>query len=213
MRFVIFTHSLLSDWNHGNAHFLRGVATELHRAGHDLRIFEPRDGWSLQNLIARARQPADLRVRGRLSAAPQRNFYDLDELDLDRALDGADVVIVHEWNPHELVRCHRRASRGCTTIACFSTTRITAASPTRTRWARTTCSNYDGVLAYGGVIRDLYLQNGWAQRRMDLARSRGHARVPSASPTAAEKLGDLVWVGNWGDDERTEEIREFLSAR
>ena len=26
MRFVIFTHSLVSDWNHGNAHFLRGFA-------------------------------------------------------------------------------------------------------------------------------------------------------------------------------------------
>ena len=29
MRFVIFTHSLVSDWNHGNAHFLRGVTSEL----------------------------------------------------------------------------------------------------------------------------------------------------------------------------------------
>ena len=32
MKVVIFCHSLVSDWNHGNAHFLRGVATELHRA-------------------------------------------------------------------------------------------------------------------------------------------------------------------------------------
>jgi spore maturation protein CgeB len=29
MRVVIFCHSLVSDWNHGNAHFLRGVAREL----------------------------------------------------------------------------------------------------------------------------------------------------------------------------------------
>jgi hypothetical protein len=34
MRFVIFTHSLVSDWNHGNAHFLRGIATELVKRGH-----------------------------------------------------------------------------------------------------------------------------------------------------------------------------------
>jgi spore maturation protein CgeB len=27
---------------------------------------------------------------------------------------------------------------------------------------------------------------------------------------AAARDGDLVWVGNWGDDERTEELREFL---
>ena len=33
MRFVIFTHSLVSDWNHGNAHFLRGIATELLELG------------------------------------------------------------------------------------------------------------------------------------------------------------------------------------
>ena len=69
MRFVIFTHSLVSDWNHGNAHFLRGVATELVARGHEVRIFEPRDGWSLQNLIARARRGADRRVRAGLSAA------------------------------------------------------------------------------------------------------------------------------------------------
>ena len=30
MRFVLFCHSLRSDWNHGNAHFLRGVVTDLH---------------------------------------------------------------------------------------------------------------------------------------------------------------------------------------
>ena len=29
MRFVYFTHSLRSCWNHGNAHFLRGVLREL----------------------------------------------------------------------------------------------------------------------------------------------------------------------------------------
>ena len=25
----LFAHSLVSDWNHGNAHFLRGVLSEL----------------------------------------------------------------------------------------------------------------------------------------------------------------------------------------
>ena len=28
-KIVLFCHSLRSDWNHGNAHFLRGIATEL----------------------------------------------------------------------------------------------------------------------------------------------------------------------------------------
>src|SRR5207237_3600463 len=27
---------------------------------------------------------------------------------------------------------------------------------------------------------------------------------------APDRAGDLVWIGNWGDDERTAELREFL---
>ncbi|MGE5295697.1 MAG: glycosyltransferase, partial [Solirubrobacterales bacterium] len=51
MNIVMFYHSVVSDWNHGNAHFLRGVASELQRRGHCVDIYEPEDGWSLQNLI------------------------------------------------------------------------------------------------------------------------------------------------------------------
>ena len=29
MRVALFYHSLVSDWNHGNAHFLRGIVREL----------------------------------------------------------------------------------------------------------------------------------------------------------------------------------------
>jgi spore maturation protein CgeB len=52
MRIVMFYHSLLSDWNHGNAHFLRGVATELLARGHEVMVYEPANSWSLINLLA-----------------------------------------------------------------------------------------------------------------------------------------------------------------
>ena len=51
MHVVMFYHSLISDWNHGNAHFLRGVAGELVARGHDVIVYEPADAWSVQNLI------------------------------------------------------------------------------------------------------------------------------------------------------------------
>ena len=51
MRVVIFCHSLVSDWNHGNAHFLRGVASDLIARGHSVCVYEPRDAWSVVNLI------------------------------------------------------------------------------------------------------------------------------------------------------------------
>jgi hypothetical protein len=41
MRIVLFVHSLLADWNHGNAHFLRSVATELISRGHAVRRTAP----------------------------------------------------------------------------------------------------------------------------------------------------------------------------
>jgi len=51
MRVVMFYHSLVSDWNHGNAHFLRGVALEMLARGIDVQISEPQDAWSRQNLV------------------------------------------------------------------------------------------------------------------------------------------------------------------
>jgi hypothetical protein len=42
MKIVLFYHSLLSDWNHGNAHFLRGIATELIARGNEVVIYEPK---------------------------------------------------------------------------------------------------------------------------------------------------------------------------
>ncbi|MFW5653197.1 MAG: glycosyltransferase, partial [Planctomycetota bacterium] len=50
MRIVLFYHSLVSDWNHGNAHFLRGFVGDLLRRGIDVDVYEPADGWSAANL-------------------------------------------------------------------------------------------------------------------------------------------------------------------
>ena len=52
MKVSLFVHSLVSCWNHGNAHFLRGVVRELQRRGHDVAVYEPRSSWSRANLVA-----------------------------------------------------------------------------------------------------------------------------------------------------------------
>jgi spore maturation protein CgeB len=41
VKIVYFTHSLASCWNHGNAHFLRGVLRELIGRGHEVVAYEP----------------------------------------------------------------------------------------------------------------------------------------------------------------------------
>ena len=72
MRFVMLYHSLVSDWNHGNAHFLRGVARELLRRGHDVVVHEPADGWSRANLCADHGTEPLASVRARLPGAGRR---------------------------------------------------------------------------------------------------------------------------------------------
>src|SRR5438046_8936578 len=51
LRIRVFAHSLVSDWNHGNAHFLRGLSRALVRLGHQVRSYEELGAWSLANLI------------------------------------------------------------------------------------------------------------------------------------------------------------------
>src|SRR4051794_33631877 len=206
MRIVIFCHSLISDWNHGNAHFLRGVATELAVRGHDVRAFEPADAWSVRNLIEEAGEAAlpAYRVRYPL-LRPER--YDPATLDVDAAVDGADFVLVHEWNSPELVRDvgRVRARGGRFTLLFHDTHHRSVSEPAA--MAAYDLEHYDGVLAFGEVIRERYVEQGWARR----AWTWHEAADPRVfHPMASDKSGDLVWIGNWGDDERSEELRQYL---
>ena len=103
MRVAMFYHTLLSDWNHGNAHFLRGIASELIARGHEVQVYEPNDSWSLQNLLAEhGWQP----IRNFEGAYPtlKATRYDWSQLNLERELDNAELVLVHEWNQPALVQ-------------------------------------------------------------------------------------------------------------
>src|SRR6476620_5639520 len=102
MRVVMFYHSLVSDWNHGNAHFLRGVVTEMLARGCRVDVYEPKDAWSVKNLEKEhGRRPIEEFKKA--YPALSSITYDLKKLDLDDALERADMVIVHEWNDHDLV--------------------------------------------------------------------------------------------------------------
>src|SRR3954447_15630534 len=101
MRFLFYTHSLVSDWNHGNAHFLRGIMRELLARGHDVGALEPQDGWSRRNLLAEQGQRAIDRFRADFPELTSVT-YDID-FEHEEWLAEADVVVVHEWTEPELV--------------------------------------------------------------------------------------------------------------
>jgi len=207
MRFVMFYHSLVSDWNHGNAHFRRGVAAELTARGHEVVVYEPEDGWSRRHLLEAHGTEALEAFAARYPTLRGRT-YSRGDISLDRVLAGADVVIVHEWTEPALVAAigeHR--ARGGTYRLLFHDTHHRAVSDAGALGAMD-LRQYDGVLAFGAVLADLYRQRGWFDRVFvwhEAADTRMfHPRTPVAEPI------DLVWIGNWGDDERAAELREFL---
>jgi spore maturation protein CgeB len=209
MRFVMFYHSLVSDWNHGNAHFLRGVARDLLRRGHDVVVYEPADGWSRSNLLAdHGSEPLAAFARAYPElAGVSRSYDDHDQLDLGAALADADVVLVHEWTPPELVRrigAHRR--RHGHFVLFFHDTHHRAFSDPEAL-AAIDLSAYDGVLAFGRCLRDLYLARRWARRAWIWHEA---ADATLFAPQLGEPAGDLVWIGNWGDGERAHELGELL---
>jgi spore maturation protein CgeB len=207
VRIVMFCHSLVSDWNHGNAHFLRGITTELLARGHTVKVLEPADSWSRQHLILNHGAGAIAGFHRAYPAIATRR-YSLAALDLDHELEGADLVLVHEWNDHALVKAvgqHRAAVGGYRLL--FHDTHHRSVTE-RESMAAYRLENYDGVLVFGEVIRQRYLAEGWAERVWTWHEA---ADVRVFHPYPERPLeSDLVWVGNWGDEERTAELEQFL---
>ena len=175
MRVVMFCHSLVSDWNHGNAHFLRGVVARAARARPRGRASTSRaTAGAVANLCASTATAALDAFRAAYPGAASRSATTPATLDLDAALDGADLVLVHEWNDPELVA--RASARTARRSGRYRAAVPRHAPPLRHRprgdGRATTSRDYDGVLAFGDVIRDLYL-------RARLGRS---ARGPGTRP-------------------------------
>jgi spore maturation protein CgeB len=206
MNIVYFTHSLQSCWNHGNAHFLRGVLSELIARGHSVRALEPRDSWSLQNLMEDA-GPAALEPFRTLypelhpsSFGPEDPVYAL--------IGDADLVLVHEWNDPKLVGelGRLRASGGRFRLLFHDTHHRAVSAPEEMRTFD--LGGYDGVLAFGEAVAEIYRSWGWGSRVFTW-----HEAADTRRFKPPEQQGErqgLVWIGNWGDGERSAEIEEFL---
>jgi len=207
MRLVYFTHSLLSCWNNGNAHFLRGVLRDLLHRGHDVRSYEPECGWSRANLLAEgAGATAERFDQAFPELGPHAGFLGPD---LDAMLDGADVVLVHEWNDPALVAAiGSRRAQGAKFILLFHDTHHRAVTdPDAMR--RLDLSAYDGVLAFGARLAQVYRSAGWGDRCF-VWHEAADTRLFKPPATESGDCQGVVWVGNWGDEERSQELRDFL---
>ena len=211
LRFHLFAHSWVSDWNHGNAHFLRGLARSLKRQGHDVRCYEQLGSWSLSNLVRNEGEKAVESIDEFRRLYPDLNiqFYNNDSafgLFAAEHLKESDVVVIHEWNEPTVVNSILDLKKKYGFKALLHDTHHRAYTSPRDI-LRFKLNLFDGVLAFGEAIRRIYTDGFGIPQAWTFHEA---ADVEHFKPISLKKDIDMVWVGNWGDEERTKELQEFL---
>ena len=209
LRLAYFAHSLQSDWNNGNAHFLRGLLRALGSSGVQVSAFEQSGAWSVENVRTEARGARSLQGFAETFSDINLQVYSTDdphELWVER-LQSIDVVILHEWNPVSLAELLLELRQDLGFTLLFHDTHHRASSSPEA-FSQLRLSEFDGVLAFGKALEDVYRQrfgirNVWTFHEA--------ADVTNFHPIQAiEREPLIVWIGNWGDDERSKEIVEYL---
>lgn len=209
MRLVFFVHSAVSDWNHGNAHFLRGLMSALARRGHEVLSYEARRSWSVEHLLAE-QGPAPIVRFARAYPEVEVRSYDLEAPDLTEEVEAAtataDAVLVHEWNAPALVAAVGEVRRrGDAFPLLFHDSHHRAWSDPRAISAFD-LGAFDGVLAFGHALREIYLKSFGVRRAWTFHEA---ADIVRFRPLSREKEQDVVWIGNWGDGERADELERY----
>lgn len=207
---AFFLHTLRSDWNNGNAHFLRGLARELGSLGHAVRVFEPVENWSVENLRTEPNGEASLAQFAATYPDIDLRLYDPTDPDLRvelmRELHGFDVVIVHEWNERTLIDLVLDLRSELGFKALFHDTHHRASSSPEAIHALRV-DEFDGVLAFGDALTRIYKERFGITDCWTLHEA---ADTTVFFPREAPLAQELVWIGNWGDGERSAELREHL---
>jgi spore maturation protein CgeB len=195
MRIVWFYPSLLSDWRNPSASLLRGVAMELLLRGHEVVVYEPRQSPSLGRLLGEQGHGAVARFHAAYPGLASRR-YDLEVLDLDYALKGASLVVVHEaCHPHLVRRLGAHRKSGGHYQLLFHA----VGGPGGDR-----IPPYDGLLAGSERVR----LNGPTGRTIAWP---GAADTRLFRPVAAGPAeADVVWIGDWDGDSDLPQLEALL---
>ncbi len=117
-------------------------------------------------------------------------------------------MLVHEWNEPALVAdIGALRGRGHPARVLFHDTHHRAVSAPD-EIDRFDLRHYDGVLAFGRTLAEAYARRGW-DGRVHVWHEAADIRLFKPPAIEGEREG-LVWIGNWGDGERTRELETFL---
>ena len=125
---------------------------------------------------------------------------------LEDELKDTDIVLIHEWNDPLVVNSVLGVKKKCGFKALFHDTHHRAYTQAG-EILKFDLHLFDGVLAFGEAIRRIYADGFGVPRSWTLHEA---ADVEYFKPLDHSQEIDIVWIGNWGDEERTRELDEFL---
>jgi spore maturation protein CgeB len=122
-------------------------------------------------------------------------------------LRAKDIVILHEWNPPELAHYLLNLRDELNFRLLFHDTHHRASSsPDQIRLFG--IDRFDGVLAFGEALRSIYTRCFNLSRVWTLHEA-ADTCIFRPLPRSTESR-EVVWIGNWGDEERSADIHNFL---
>jgi spore maturation protein CgeB len=205
-RFGFFYQSVISDWNHGNAHFVRGLARALQARGQRVTCFEQVDNWSLMNLL-RVAPDAVARFRTRFPDIAFQRYTLGPDLEgwLRARLADMDVALVHEWNDPSVIQLLGRLCRELGVRSVFHDTHYRVVLDAAYR-SQLGLEQFDLVLAYSPSLAQRYADLGIQQVRV----LHEAADTTVFTPVDVPKTTDVVFVGNYGDGDRSDELEDYV---
>jgi spore maturation protein CgeB len=179
--------------------------------GHNLRCYEQLGSWSLSNLMRSEGERAIGAIDDFRRRCPELDirFYEFNPELRDRLREevrDADVVVIHEWSEPELVRVLLELKREFGFKALFHDTHHRAYTDPGAI-LQLNIQHFDGILAFGEALRRVYREGFGVDRVWTFHEA---ADVDCFFPGSASPDADVLWIGNWGDEERTRELLEYL---
>lgn len=204
MKIAYFCHSVISDWTNENAHFFRGIARALSELGHKVHLYESINNWSLSSLL-RKEGPTAVEEFNAYYPDLQPVLYRTGQLDLSAIVEEADLVILHEWNDPELLlrlSTLRRQFEFCLLFQDTCHRPLASAPPPYD------LSAVDGILVFGSALKSVYRRR-WP--RIPVLVWHQAADTSVFRPLrATDYEGEMVWIGNWGSGEKSQELFQWL---
>ena len=180
MRIVLFMGRPGPEERRGGSSFLRGVMRELKKLGHSFRV-----------------------------SRSQTRVSDLSKHELERELEGANLVIADEWSSPELVARlgrHRKRS-GSRYCLLFHDTHQRSLYE-RNESLRFDLRGFDGALVAGAALCRAYRRSGWREGCF-VWHEAADAELLKPSAIEGQQEG-LLWIGSGEGKERAGELEEFL---